>query len=68
MWAVPNKVIFYSSLMLIAPGIFSVHFSIPFLVNPRAPVTTGIISAFIPHVLVVSISRSLYLASAAINL
>ena len=29
----------------------------------RAPITTGIIPDFIPHILVVSISRSLYLDS-----
>ena len=63
MWAVPNKVIFCSSLMLIAPGVFSVCFCSPFLMSPRAPRTTGIVSVFIPHILVVSISRSLYLES-----
>ena len=31
--------------------------------SPRAPITTGIVSVFIPHILVVSISRSLYLGS-----
>ena len=31
--------------------------------SPRAHITTGIISVFIPHFLVVSISRSLYLES-----
>ena len=31
--------------------------------RPREPITTGIVSAFIPHILVVSISRSLYLES-----
>ena len=63
MWAVPNKVIFCSSLMLIAPGIFSVCFCSPFLMNPRAPITNGIVSIFIPHILVVSGSRSSYLES-----
>ena len=63
MWAVPNKVMFCRSLMLIAPGIFSVCFCSPFLMSPRTPVTTGIVSVFIPHILVVSISRSLYLES-----
>ena len=49
--------------MLIAPGIFSVCFYSSFLMSPRAPITTDIVSAFIPHILVVSISRSLYLES-----
>ena len=44
-------------------GFFSMYFSSPFLMSPRAPITTGIISVFIPHILVVSISRSLYLES-----
>ena len=35
----------------------------PFLKSPRAPITTGIVSVFIPHILVVSISRSLYFES-----
>ena len=61
MWAVPNKVIFCSSLMLIAPGIFSVCFCSPFLLSPRAPIATGVVSVVIPHILVVPISRSLYL-------
>ena len=60
MRAVPNKVISCSSLMLIAPGIFSMCFCSPFLMSPRAPITTGIVSVFIPQILVVSIS-SLYI-------
>ena len=60
MWAVPNKGIFCSSLMLIAAGIFSVCLCSPFLMSPRAPITTGIVPVFI---LVVSMSRSLYLES-----
>ena len=31
--------------------------------SPIAPITTGIVSVFIPHILVASISRSLYLES-----
>ena len=30
-------------------------FSNPFLLSPRAPITTGIVSVFIPHILVVTI-------------
>ena len=51
--------------MLIAPGNFSVCFCSPFSMSPRAPITTGTVSVFIPHILVVSISRSLYLQSFA---
>ena len=67
MWAVPNKVIFCSSMMLITPGIFSMCFRSPFLMSPRAPTTTGIVSVFIPHILVVSISWSLYLESFSVD-
>ena len=35
----------------------------PFLITPSAPMTTGTISIFIPHILAISISRSLYLES-----
>ena len=34
-----------------------------FAMSPRAQITTGIIYFFIPHILVVSVSRSLYLES-----
>ena len=60
-WDVPHKIVFCSSLMLIVPGIFYVCFCSPFLTSPRAPIATGIVSVFIPYILVVSISRSLYL-------
>ena len=63
MCLVPNKVSFCTSLIMIAPGIFSRCFCGTFLMSPRAPETTGIVSVFIPHILVVSISRSLYLES-----
>ena len=63
MWAVPTKVIFCGALMLIAPGIFSVCFCSPFLRSLRAPITSGIVFVLIPHILVVSISKSLYLES-----
>ena len=33
-------------------------FSSPFLMSPRAPITTGIISVCTGHILVVSIARS----------
>ena len=43
------------------PGILLLNFSEPFLITLNAPKTTGIISVFICHILVISISRSLYL-------
>ena len=55
MSAVPNKVSFCRSLMVIVPGIFPLCFSSPFLISPIAPITTGIISVFIPPILIVSI-------------
>ena len=57
------KLFYCSSLILIAPGIFAVCFPSPFLMSARAPITAGIISLFNGHILVVSISRSLYLES-----
>ena len=42
------------------PRISLTTFSEPFLITPNAPITTGIISVFICHILVISISRSLY--------
>ena len=45
------------------PGILSVCFSMPFLTTPSAPMTTGTVIVFNPHIFVISISRSLYLDS-----
>ena len=42
--------------------------SIPFLMVPSAPITMGIISVFIFHILCISISRSLYLLFFSISL
>ena len=42
------------------PRICCIYFSKPFLISPMAPTTTGIVVAFIPHVLSISISRALY--------
>ena len=58
MCAVPWRMIFCSSLMLLAPGIFHKFWSIPHLISPSAPTITGVVSVLIPHILVVSISRS----------
>ena len=37
------------------------NFSEPSLITPNAPMTSGIISVFICHILVIPFSRSLYL-------
>ena len=39
------------------------YFSIPFLIRPSAPIITGIVVAFMPHNLSISIYRSLYFES-----
>lgn len=54
--------------MLIAPETLSVCFCSPFLMSLWAPITAGIVSVFIPHIQVVSISRSLYLESFSVVL
>ena len=59
MCTVPSRMNFYSSLMLLAPGIFSKFWSIPSLIRPNAPKITGKVPVLIPHILMVSISRSL---------
>ena len=59
--AIPRMMIFCSSLMLLAPGIFHKFWSIPSLRNPSATTITSTVSLLIPHILMVSISaRSLY--------
>ena len=54
MWDVPSSVIFCSSWILMLLGICYIYFSHPFLIT-RAPITTGIVVAFIPHILSTSI-------------
>ena len=51
MWAVQSILIFWISLMLMLPGILLVTLSSPFLIRPRAPTTTGILSVLISHIL-----------------
>ena len=51
MWAVPSILIFWISLVLMLPGILLVTLSSPFLIRPRAPTTTGIVSVLISHTL-----------------
>ena len=60
MCAIPRRMIFCSSLLLLAPGILPKFRSIPSLTSPSAPTITGTVSVLIPHILVVSISNSLY--------
>ncbi len=67
MWAVPRSAIFWTRLMLMLPGIWSMNLSSPFFTSPRAPMTTGIVSVFIPHILLILISRSLYLDSFSVT-
>ena len=67
MCAVPSKVIFCSSLMLIWPGILPRYVSSPFLIAPGAPMITGIVSVLMPHIRFVSISKSLYLDSFSVT-
>ena len=40
-----------------------IFFLMPFLTTPSAPITTGTVIVFNPHIFVISISRSLYLDS-----
>ena len=49
--------------MLTVPGILLKYFSSPFLMTPSAPVTTGIVSVPVFHILAISISKSLHLES-----
>ena len=50
------------------PGICYIYFPNPFFISPRAPITIGIVMAFIPHILSISISRSLYFDSFSVTL
>ena len=67
MWAVPSILIFWISLVLMLPGILLVTLSRPFLIRARAPTTTGIVSVLISHILLTSISKSLYLDNFSVN-
>ena len=67
MWAVQSILIFWISLVLMLPGILLVTLSSPFLITPRAPTTTGIVSVLISHILLTSISKSLYLDNFSVN-
>ena len=63
MCGVSRRMIFCSSLMLLAPGIFPKFWSIPSLISHSTPTITSTVSVLIPHILVVSISRFLYFES-----
>ena len=41
---------------------------VPFFISPRAPITTGIVVVFIPHIRSTSRSRSLYFDSFSVTL
>ena len=61
MWTinfVPRRVIFWSSLKPVVPGILSKYFFSPFLMTPGTPITTGIVSVSIFHILAVSSSNA----------
>ena len=49
-------------------GILLVNFSSPFFTSPKAPMTTGIVVVFMPHILLISISKSLYFDSFSVTL
>ena len=50
------------------PRICCIYFSNPFFISPRSTITSGIVVAFIPHILSISISRSLYFDSFSFTL
>ena len=68
MWDVPSSVIFCSSCILMLPGICCIYFPNPFLISARAPITIGIVVAFIPHIHSTSFSRSLYFEKFSVTL
>ena len=68
MWDVPSSVIFCSSCILMLPAIFCTYFPNPFVISTTTPITTGIVVAFIPHVLSTLISRCLYFESLSVTL
>ena len=50
------------------PGICCIYFPNPFLISARAPITIGIVVAFIPHIHSTSFSRSLYFEKFSVTL
>ena len=65
---VPSSAVFCSSLILMLSEICLVYFSKPFFISPSAPITTGIVVAFILYIRSISISRSLYFDSFSVTL
>ena len=59
MWAVLVNTIFWISLRHGCPGILFVNSSVPLFITPSAPITTGIMVTFIPHIFWISISEFL---------
>ena len=63
MWAVLVNTIFWISLRHGCPGILFVNSSVPLFITPSAPITTGMMVTFIPHIFWISMSKSLYFES-----
>ena len=57
MWTVLVKIIFCISCSQGLPGIWSIKLCMPFLIMPRAPVTTGIALILSFHIFVTSICK-----------
>ena len=60
MCAVPNMIVFYSSLTSCFPGMLLTYFLNDFDTVPLAPIITGITFVFTFHKRCISIARSLY--------
>ena len=60
MCAVPNMVVFCSSLTSCFPGMLFTYFLYDFEIVPVAPIITGITFVFTFHIRCISIARSLY--------
>ena len=63
-----GRIFLVCTVILMLPGICLVYFSKPFFISPSAPITTGIVVAFIPHIHSISISRSLYFDTFSVTL
>ena len=60
-WAVEGRVIFWSSCVVILPGIFVSVVFMSFFTVPRAPTTTGTVVVLSSYIRSTSISKSSYL-------
>ena len=54
-WAVPKRLIFWSSSILMFPGILSSYFPRPFLTRPSAPITTGTVLSLVIIIIIIII-------------